>query len=202
MATPRALRKFLSLALLAAVAACSSLPPAPRDLLDEHTGATVTVVGAPITFAREPGGGQTPSRQPDSQSSHDFLTLVAVQKDDDGKYTQVLLLYRWSVFFGPPSSSPEASGGELVLEVDGRTIELQPLKELPAGLPSPKDLFVPDTTQAALHAYNTDFDTMRLIATSHALTIKLPEESLGDPYTLWRDGRPALAQFVKQLSGT
>jgi hypothetical protein len=201
MLTQRALKRFLSFAMLAAVAACSSLPPGPRDLLDEHTGATVTVVGAPITFAREPTG-QSSAHQSDLQSSHDFLTLVAIQKDDDGKYSQALLLYRWSVFFGPPSSAPEESAEELIIEIDGRSIELQPLKQLPAGLPSPKDLYVPDTTEAAMHAYATDVETMRLIATSHALTVRLPGEPLGGPFALWRDGRPALAQFVKQLSGT
>jgi hypothetical protein len=201
MATRRTFKGFLSLTILAAIAACSSVPPAPRDLLDEHTGVTVTVVGAPITFAGQPND-QPSARQTDTQSSHDFLTLVAIQKDDDGKYSQALLLYRWSVFFGPPSSAPEASAGELILEVDGRSIELQPLKQLPAGLPSPKDLFVPDTTQAAMHAYTTDLETMRLIATSHTLTVRLPEEPLSGPFGLWRDGRPALAQFVKHLSGS
>jgi hypothetical protein len=202
MASQCVLRGFLWFTMLAAVAACSSLPPSPRDLLDEHTGATVTVVGAPITFAREPEG-QSSARQPDAngQSSHDFLTLVAIQKDDDGKYTQVLLLYRWSEFFDPVSSSPEESAGGLIIEIDGRSIELQPLPRLPAGLPSPKDLFVPDTTEAAMHAYATDLETMRLIAASHALAVRLPQESLSGSYNLWRDGRPALAQFVKQLSG-
>jgi hypothetical protein len=204
MASQSALKGFLSFTMLAAVAACSSLPPGPRDLLDEHTGATVTVVGAPITFAREPDGppsARQPNANANDQSSHDFLTLVAIQKDDDGKYTQVLLLYRWSVFFSPVSSSPEEGAGKLIIEIDGHAIELQPLKQLPAGLPKPKDLFVPDTTAAAMHAYVTDVETMRLIASSHELTVRLPEESLSDPFTLWRDGRPALAQFVKQLSG-
>jgi hypothetical protein len=203
MASQRALKGFLFFTILAAVAACSSLPQSPHDLLDEHTGATVTVVGAPITFAREPSGpaaARRPNASANDQSSHDFLTLVAIQRDDDGKYTQVLLLYRWSVFFSPPSSSPEASAEKLVIEIDGRSIELQSLTQLPAGLPNPKDLFVPDTTEAAMHAYATDVETMRLIATSHELTVRLPDESPSDPFTVWRDGRPALAQFVKQLS--
>ena len=194
-------RGFLSFTMLAALAACSSVPPGPRDLLNEHTGATVTVVGAPITFAREPND-QSSTHQSEVQSSHDFLTLVAIQKDDDGKYSQVLLLYRWSVFFGPPSSSPDESAGKLTIEIDGRSIELQPLQRLPTGLPSPKDLYVPDTTEAAMHAYATDVETMRLIATSHELTVRLPDESLSGPFVLWRDGRPALAQFVKHLSGS
>jgi hypothetical protein len=192
MANQCALRGFLSFTLLAAVAACSSLPTSPRDLLDEHTGATVTVVGAPITFAR----------QPNLQPSQDFLSLVAIQKDEAGKYTDLLLLYRWSAYFGPVSSAPEDRAGALQIEVDGHSIELQPLQRLPAGLPRPKDLYVPETTDAAMRAYVTDLETMRLIATSHELTLRLPQESASDPFTLWRDSRPALAHFVKQLSGS
>jgi hypothetical protein len=197
MASQRTFRGLLSFAILAALAlalalaACSSVPPSPRDLLDEHTGATVTAVGAPFTFVR----------QPDGEASRTFLTLVAIQKDDAGKYTQLLLLYRWSVFYGPGSTTPEESTGKLLIEIDGHSIELQPLQKLPAGLPKPKDLFVPDTTEAALRAYLTDVETMRMIATSHELTVKLSEASPGGPFELWRDGRPALAQFVKQLSG-
>ncbi len=177
--------------MLAAVASCSSLPSTPRDLLDEHTGATVTVVGAPLEFVR----------RANEQSSPQFLTLVGIQRDDDGKYTQLLLLYRWSVLYGPVSSSPEESVEKLVIDIDGHSMELQPLPHLPAGLPSPKDLFVPDTKEAAMRAYVIGVETMRLIATGHDLTVTLPEESASGPYMIWHDGRPALAQFVKQLSG-
>jgi|HubBroStandDraft_6_1064221.scaffolds.fasta_scaffold1047027_2 hypothetical protein len=190
MASHRAFRGFLSSAMLAAVAACSSLPSGPRDLLDEHTGATVTVVGAPLEFVRRPS----------EQSSPQFLTLVAIRRDDDGKYTQLLLVYRWSVLYGPVASAPEQSVGDLVIDIDGHSMQLQPLPQLPTGLPSPKDLFVPDTTAAAMHAYVIDVDAMRMIATSHELTVTLPQESLSGPYMIWHDGRPALAQFVNQLS--
>jgi hypothetical protein len=177
--------------MLAALSACSSLPTGPHDLLDEHTGATVTVVGAPITFAREPNG----------QSSQDFLTLVAIQKDDAGRYTDFLLLYSWSGFPGLVTSSPEAAVATLLIGIDGHSIELQPLQRLPAGLPAPKELFVPDTTQAAMRAYASDLETMRLIAASHELTLRLPRQSPDGVYEVWRDGRPALAQFVKHLAG-
>jgi hypothetical protein len=192
MASQCTLRGFLSLTMLAAVAACSSLPAGPHDLLDEHTGATVSVVGAPITFVRQPNG----------QPSKDFLTLVAIQKDDAGKYTQLLLLYRWSAYFAPVSSSPADRGDELLIDIDGHSIELQPLHGLTADLPRPKDLFVPATTEATMRAYVTDLETMRLIATSHELTLRLPQVSQSDPFLLWQDSRPALAQFVKQLSGS
>ena len=38
---------------------------------------------------------------------HDYLTLLAVQTDDAGKYTELLLLYRWSAFFHGFSAARE-----------------------------------------------------------------------------------------------
>ena len=191
MAIKCVLRGLLLCTMLAATAACSSLPPSPRDLLDDRTGITVSVVGAPIEFAHEPEGG----------SAHDFLTLVATQRDEDGKYATLLLLYRWSVFFGAAPFSSAAGSGDLLIDVDGHSIDLQPLPRLPVGLPQAKDLFVPDTKEGAMRAYATDLDTLRLIATGHELTVRLPKEFPVGSYTLWHDGRPALDQFVKHLSG-
>jgi hypothetical protein len=187
-----ALRGFLSFTILAAFAACSSMPPSPRDLLDDRTGVTVSVVGAPIEFEHDPDGAST----------HDFLTLVAVQRDDDGKFTALLLLYRWSVFYGAAPFAPEAGSGELLIDVDGRSFDLHPLPRLPVGLPGPRDLFVPDTTDSAMRSYVTDLETMRLISTSHELTVRLPKESPVGSFSVWHDGRPALGQFVKHLSGS
>jgi hypothetical protein len=184
-------RGFLLFTILAAMAACSSLPSSPRDLLDDRTGITVSVVGAPIELEHEANGG----------SAHDYLTLVATQQDDDGKYTTLLLLYRWSVFYGAAPLAAEEGGGELLIDVDGHSIDLQPLPRLPLGLPKPQDLFVPDTTEGAMRAYVTDLETMRLIATSHELTVRLPKESPVGSFILWHDGRPALEQFFKHLSG-
>jgi hypothetical protein len=192
MAIECALRGFLSFTILAAMAACSSLPSNPRDLLDERTGITVSVVGAPIELEREPNGAV----------AHDFLTLVAIQKDDEGKHTALILLYRWAVYYGGSPFAPGAGSGELLIDVDGHSIDLQPLAQLPVGLPGPKDLFVPDTSQSAMRAYVTDLETMRLISTSHELIVRLPKESPTGSFMLWHDGRPALRQFVEHLSGS
>jgi hypothetical protein len=186
------LRGFLALTVLAAMAACSSLPTSPRDLVDDRTGITVSVVGAPLELERVLDGAP----------AHDFLTLVAIQKDDDGKYTALILLYRWAVFYGAAPFAHGAGSGELLIDVDGHSIDLHPLPRLPAGLPRPKDLFVPDTTESAMRAYVTDLETLRLIATSHELTLRLPKASPNHTFVLWHDGRPALGQFVKHLSGS
>lgn len=186
------LRRLLSLAILAAMAACATLPSAPRDLLDERTGTTVSVVGAPIDLELEPSG----------VSAHDFLTLVAIQKDDDGKRTAFMLVYRWTVYYGGVPFGPGEDSGQLLIDVDGHPIDLHPLAQLPAGLPQPKDLYVPDTKESAMRAYAIDLETLGLISTSHELIVRLPKETPVGSFTLWHDGRPALGQFVKHLSGS
>jgi hypothetical protein len=187
-----ALRGFLSFTILAAMAACSSLPTSSRDLADDRTGITVSVVGAPIELEPDSNGA----------SAHDFLTLVAIQMDDDGKYTALMLLYRWADYYGGAPFAPGDGSGELLIDVDGHSIDLHPLSRLPVGLPRPKDLFVPDTSESAMRAYVTDLETLRLISTSHELTLRLPKESPDVSFRLWHDGRPALEQFVKHLSGS
>jgi hypothetical protein len=186
-----ALRRFLPFTILAATAACSSLPQGPRDLVDDRTGITVSVVSAPIEFGHDTSG----------QSARDFLTLVAIQRDDDGKYTALILLYRWAVYYGTAPVAPEVGSGEVLIDVDGHSIDLQPLPHLPVGLPGPKDLFVPDENESAMRAYAIDLETLKLISTSHELSVRLPKESPIGSFTLWHDGRPALGEFVKHLSG-
>jgi hypothetical protein len=187
-------KRSFATALLAASAACSSVPPSPHNLLDEHTGVTVSVVGAPTLFAR--------SRNDAAAPVHDYLTLVALRNDNAGKYTELLLLYRWSAFYQEASAATEQNAGRLLIEVDGRTIELHALDRVPTDIPRPKELFVPDTSNSAMSAYVTDFETLKQIATSHQLLIRLPQDPLDTPFSLWHDGRPALGQFVKELSGS
>jgi hypothetical protein len=173
------------------LAACASGPSTPRALLDENTGVTLNVVAAPLIFARIQSEGVA--------SRRDYVTLMALENDNAGKYTELLLAYRWSVVFHGVASPPEASAGRLLIEADGHIIDLQPLEHIPVDLSQRKDLFVPEDPQALRRAYVIDFDTMRLIAASHELTVRLPQETLAAPFTLWRDGRPALTQFVQQF---
>jgi len=187
-----ALRGFLWFTILAAMAGCSSLPTSPRDLVDDRTGITVSVVAAPIELEPESN----------SASAHDFLTLVAIQRDDNGNYTAMVLLYRWADYYGAAPLPPGGDSGELLIGVDGHSIDLHPLPRLPVDLPRPEDLFVPDKSESAMRAYVTDLETLRLISTSHELTLRLPKESPNVSFKLWHDGRPALGQFLKHLSGS
>jgi hypothetical protein len=178
---------------LLAFAGCSSLPPGPQSLLEEKTGVTITVVGAPISFARVSSDA--------SASVRDYATLVAVEQDVAGKYTQMFLLHRWSTSIrGAPAPPPPVSAGALRIRADEREIALQPLEQVPIDLSAREQLFMPYAPDAVTHAYATDFATMRLIASSHDLGVLLPQEPVDAPFFLWRDGRPALQQFLKELN--
>jgi hypothetical protein len=151
----------------------------------------MTVVAAPMLFARV--------RNVATASGHDYVTLVALENDNAGKYTDLLLMYRWSISVPPPSKE---SAGRLLIQADGHAIELRPLERIPIDLSRPKELFLPENVDAVVHAYAIDFETMRMIAMSHDLTVSLPDEPADAAFWLWRDGRPALAQLVKQLTGS
>jgi hypothetical protein len=185
---------FALAAWLLAFAGCSSVPPVPQSLLEEKTGATITVVSAPISFARvsnDPGA-----------SARDYVTLVAVEQDVAGKYTQMFLLHRWSTSIrGAPPTPPSAvSAGTLLIRADEREIALQALEQIPIDLSAREQLFMPYSPDAITRAYVTDFATMRLIASSHDLSVHLPQEPVDGPFLMWRDGRPALEQFLKELN--
>jgi hypothetical protein len=194
MTSPHALARAAVLLLLAAISACTSAPPAPQALLNEHTAETLTVVAEPLLFARV--------RTVTTDAGHDYATLVAVEKDAAGKYTDVLLLYRWSIPSYSASTPAADTAGQLFIQADEHTIELRPLDQIPIDLSRRKELFVPEHVDVATHAYAIDLDTLRLIASSHDLTVRLSQEPGEVPFWLWKDGRPALTLFLKQLTGS
>jgi hypothetical protein len=187
------------LAILASVCAsalvsCSSGPGPPQSVLDENTGVTLNAVSEPMLFARV--------REDVGASTRDYVTLVAMEIDNAGKYTQLLLMYRWSVSFKGRATPPPQNSGRLVIEADDLKIELQPMGRMPVDLSRNKVLFVPGAPEVQKYAYLTDFATMRRIASSHDLAVRLPQEPPDTPIPLWRDGRPALAQLIQQLNGS
>jgi hypothetical protein len=186
-----------SLLLLPVVlAACSTPPTASRAVLDEHSGVTINAVSAPLVFGR--------IHRDTKSAARDYVTLVAAEQDNAGKYTQLFLMYRWSRSFGGQAPQPEQNAGTLVVVADGREFVMEPLDRMPIDLADTKDLFLPVSDLAAKYAYLTNFETMRAIASSHELIVKLPKEhdAPDTPFSLWEDGRAALAQLVSQLSGS
>jgi hypothetical protein len=188
-----ALAVLARISVLLALSACSSLPPAPRAILDEKTGVTTTVVAAPITFARV--------RSDVSSSARDYVSLVAIEKDVAGHYTQFLLLYRWSVVFRGEAPEAVASVGPALIRSDEREIALKPLAQLPVNISQREQYLEPLDFGVAVAAYTVDFSTLRSIAASRELGLSLPQDLPDASFMLLRDGRPALAQFVQQLNG-
>jgi hypothetical protein len=168
---------------------CSGAPPVPHDVLDERTGSTLTVVTEPLYFSRVHFDGNV--------SVHDWVTLVAVEHYSGGKYAEYFLAHRWTTLGLGTAARPGGSDGELIVQADGRDIDLKPLEHMPIDTSSRNDLFVPDNAATVTHAYAADLDTFRAIAASHDLVVRLPGEAQ-QSLALWHDGRPALAQFVKQ----
>ena len=184
------IRAALILALLT-LPACSGVrpPAAPREILDEQSGNTLSVVAAPLVFARE--------RTDVAAHARDYATLVAVEVDHSGKYSEYLLLYRWSTVDRRMSPPPDPSAGELRILADGRTIDLQPLERVPIGLSRRRDLHVPEHGDVVARAYTIDAPTLRFIAASRALSVRMPQEPLDVPFGLWEDGRAALGRFAQ-----
>ena len=181
---------ILALATLSA-SACANPPPRdPHEIFDEQSGNTLLVVPKPLVFARE--------RRDVAAHERDYATLVAVEIDQSGKYSEYLLLYRWSTVDRRMSRPPDPQAGELKILADGRVIDLMPLEQVPIGLSRRRELHLPEHGDVVTHAYRIDVPTLHFIATSRELTVHMPQESLDAPFAIWEDGRSALRQFLQQ----
>jgi hypothetical protein len=187
-------RLLLSLLMSAALAGCATHASlAPLQYVDERTGSSIFVTAAPLEFAR--------SRNDVAAHARDYATVVAVVTDDAGTYNEYLLLYRWSTVDERFSSAPAAAAGALRVEADGRVIDLPPIEPLPQKLLPRSELLQPQHAHAIVHAYRTDWATLRYLAGCRALALRMPQERMDTPFSLWRDGRGALTELVQVHPG-
>ena len=183
------MRGMVVLAVLT-LAACGASPPSrPLDLLDEKTGNTVSVVSAPLIFARE--------RTDVAAHARDYATLVAAEIDQSGTFQDYLLLYRWSTVDRRMSPPPPPDAGQLRILAEGRVVDLKPLESMPTGLDRRRELHLPPHGEVVAHAYIVDAQTLRFLAESDSLSVRMPQEPLDAPFGLWQDGRAALLEFSK-----
>jgi hypothetical protein len=188
------MRRGFLLCLLLLCPGCAQLPPAgSRTILDPQSGNTLLLVTQPLVFARE--------RMDVAAYARDYVTLVAVELDAAGHYSDYLLVYRWSTVDKRMSPLPQAGKGELRIEADGRTIVLPALAQLPVGVAGQGVLHYPPHADVITYGYQIDLGTLRFIALSRHILVRLPQESLDLPFSLWRDGRASLAQFVRAEGG-
>ncbi len=124
--------------------------------------------------------------------------LVATETNRSGKYSSYLIAYYWSTVDRRMSALPDKSAGKLVLQADGREINLTPLSPMPAAFRNRTDLHAPRAAEALSWAYEVDLPTLLYIAESREVSLRLPDESLPVPFVIWSDGRPALREFAQR----
>jgi hypothetical protein len=179
---------LMAAALMVLTACIGQRPTATREVLDEQTGNTLIVAAKPLVFARE--------RSDVAAHARDYVTLMAVAVNESGRYTEYLLLHRWSTVDRRMLPPPDPSAGELRILAEGRKIDLVPLEQVPMSLSSRPELHGPKHGDAITRAYKVDLQTLHFIAASRALAVRMPQEPLDMPFGLWGDGRASLTQFV------
>ena len=119
-----------------------------------------------------------------------------MEANRSGKYTQYLLVHRWSTVDRRMAELPAASAGRLIIEADGRMLELKPLQPMPAALVRRDRVHLPADADVVSWAYYVDLATLAYLAGSQQIRARLPDEPLDSPFALWADGRAALRVFA------
>jgi hypothetical protein len=187
--------------LIWTLSACSVLPGAdrPDEYLDQNTGATVSVVGQPLVFARE-----RPER---AAHMRDYVTLEAAAVNRSGKIDYLFVAYFWTTFDAharegdPRNSGPGAAGNPLVVVADDRRIVLTSrgysVHDAGIGLA----VGAPPSGSAVSVVYQTDLQTLRFISAAHHIEVSTDENNPALTFELWDDRRAALGKLVRALSG-
>jgi hypothetical protein len=199
-------RSLASLLLLAASAvAAASDANAPRQYLDEETGASVFVVGRPLVFAHERAtfGGDVPRSSSVAPNMpvppRDYVTLAAAGVDRGGKYTYVLVGYFWSVGAPPQVGNACVGGEDLVLQLGDRRVKLAPFHGSARDAGISQSIHRP-STDAKPAIYSSDLATLGLIAESAHPVLYCGAEAAPLRYELLEDRLPALRELVRHLS--
>jgi hypothetical protein len=124
--------------------------------------------------------------------------LVAAEADRSGKFSSHLVVYYWSTVDRRMSSLPDKSAGKLVLQADGREINLMPVNPTPAAFVNRTDLHAPRAAESLTWVYDVDLPTLLYVAESQELSLRLTDEALPVPFVIWTDGRPALREFAQR----
>ena len=178
------------LLVLTALASCASRPPAAsQEIFDESDASTLLVTAKPLVFARE--------RSDLAAYARDYATVVAVEIDISGEYSDYLLLYRWSTVDRRMLPPPDPAGGALRIVADGRVFDFRPIDKLPVNFAQRRELHIPKHDDVVPRGYKVDGETLHFIATSQDLSLRMPREPFDAPFNLFEDGRRALLEFLK-----
>jgi hypothetical protein len=178
------------LLVLTALASCASRPPtASQEIFDESDASTLLVTAKPLVFARE--------RSDLAAYARDYATVVAVEIDISGEYSDYLLLYRWSTVDRRMLPPPDPAGGALRIVADGRVFDFRPIDKLPVNFAQRRELHIPKHDDVVPRGYKVDAETLHFIATSQDLSLRMPQEPFDVSFNLFEDGRRALLEFLK-----
>jgi hypothetical protein len=178
------------LLVLTALASCASRPPtASQEIFDESDASTLLVTAKPIVFARE--------RSDLAAYARDYATMVAVEIDISGEYSDYLLVYRWSTVDRRMLPPPDPAGGALRIVADGRIFDFRPIDKLPVNFAQRRELHIPKHDDVVPRGYKVDAEILHFIATSEDLTLRMPQEPFDASFKLFEDGRRALLEFLK-----
>jgi hypothetical protein len=182
----------VSIALAALLAGCVTPPPAPRSVLDERSGASLTVVDRPLILARE--------RRDVAVQARDYLTLVAAEINESGRRRLIWALHQWSTIDARAADEKPLPAATLMLIADGRDMRLVPIADsAAASYAKNRALMAPEDADAVTTLYAVDEATLEFVATSRQLSASFPDSRLSLPFLLWADGRPALLRFLQEL---
>jgi hypothetical protein len=178
------------LLVLTALVSCASRPPAAsEEIFDESDASTLLVAAKPIVFARE--------RSDLAAYARDYATVVAVEIDISGDYSDFLLVYRWSTVDRRMLPPFDPNAGALRIVADGRVFNFNPVDKLPVNFAQRRELHMPKHDDVIPRGYKVDAETLHFIATSEELTVRMPQEPYDAPFRLFEDGRRALLEFLK-----
>ena len=161
-------------------------------VLDENSGASITVVDQPLVLARE--------RRDVAVQARDYLTLVAAEINESGHRRLVWVVHQWSTIDARAIDVQPAPDTPLLLVADGRDLRLKPIGDSGAlrYVHNPA-LLAPEDSDAVTTAYAVDAATLEFVATSRQLSAAFPDSRLTLPFAPWKDGRAALRRFVEQV---
>lgn len=187
---PHSIASAMLCALAVFVGACASVSSAePRQYLDKTTAATITTVDAPWILMRE--------RPQVAVNLRDYLSIYALDVNRTGQHRCYLLVQEWSTIGDIAARAAQAS--EIAIHADGRRIQLHAAREEARDL-GIGDSIAPDRGRGShLLYYPVSRDVLEFVSTAENVTVQVSSQDLSSAYEIWRDGRSALAQFVKAV---
>jgi hypothetical protein len=174
-----------------ACACTTTAPMRPKEVLDESSGVTLIVAQKPMVFARP--------RIDVAANVRDYFTLAAAEEDRSGRYTAWLIAYRWSTVDPRMESRPAPAPPLLHIIADDRELTLKPAEPAPAILARGDLLLAPHVPGAQSAAYAVDEATLRYIATSTRLLLRVDDDTALPAYAVWDDGREALQALLLEV---